>query len=189
VSYELIEILASNQATVAQVSANEMAWDEPEVLVLPPQALGFTKPKADVVTGKHVWLVHPWLLADLPTDLPADVVCVALVFEEFSRAHPWNALRWNFVGQRMSSLTEHCWFGSHAEVLQALMQAQSVQTEAHLCLPDLSSAGVQLRAAPRLFRHIDKPMDSFSKWWIQANNNVRHLQQLVYPLPNRAPTL
>lgn len=189
VSYELMEILASNQATVAQVSANEMAWDEPEVLALPPQALGFTKPKADVVAGKHVWLVHPWLLADLPTDLPADVVCVALVFEEFAREHPWNALRWNFVGQRMSSLTKHCWFGSHEEVLQALMQAQSVETEAHLCLPDLSSASVQLRAAPRLFRHIDKPMDSFSKWWIQANNNVRHLQQLVYPLPSRAPTL
>jgi hypothetical protein len=30
-------------------------------------------------------------------------------------------------------------------------------------------------------------MDSFSKWWVQVNKNVRHLQQLVYPLAARKP--
>ena len=162
-----------------------MAWDEPEVLTRPPETLGFTPVQAHVVKDQHVWLVHPWVLADLPKDLPADVMCVAVVFEEFAEAHPWNALRWNFVGQRMSSLTPHCWFGSNAEVSQALEHAQSVQTVAHACLPDLSASRVQLRPAPRLFPILDKPMDSFSKWWVQVNKNVRHLQQLVYPLPTR----
>ena len=185
VSYELMEILANSQATVAQLGKNEMAWDEPEVLTRPPETLGFTPVQAHVVKDQHVWLVHPWVLADLPKDLPADVVCVAVVFEEFAEAHPWNALRWNFVGQRMSSLTPHCWFGSYAEVSQALEHAQSVQTVAHACLPDLSASRVQLRPAPRLFPILDKPMDSFSKWWVQVNKNVRHLQQLVYPLPTR----
>jgi len=110
---------------------------------------------------------------------------VAVVFTEHAQAHPWNALRWRFVGERMATLTPHLWCASADEVLQALVGAQSVQTVAHLCLPDLSAGHVQLRAAPRLFRHIDKPMDSFSKWWVQVNKNVRHLQQLVYPLPVR----
>jgi deoxyribodipyrimidine photo-lyase len=187
VSYELMDILASSAATVAQVRKNELAWDEPAVFAEPPTELGFTKPVAVDVSGKHVWLVHPWGLADLPKDLPEDVVCVAVVFAEHSQAHPWNTLRWNFVGERMAALSSHRWFASAEEVLQALADAQSVQTVAHLCLPDLSESSVQLRPAPRLFRHIDKPMDSFSKWWVQVNKNVRHLQQLVYPLPTRTP--
>ena len=137
--------------------------------------------------GQDVWLVHPWVLANLPSDLPADVVCVAVVFSEHAKAHPWNALRWNFVGERMTALTPHRWFGSAQEVMQALSEARSVQTVAHLCMPCLAESKVQLRAAPRLFRQLDKPMDSFSKWWVQVNKNVRHLQQLVYPLPTRAP--
>ena len=184
-SYETIEILATNPARLAQVHKNELAWDEPVVHTEPPSELGFVAPNAGEVAGKHVWLVHPWALADIPKDLPADVVCVAVAFAEHAKAHPWNTLRWCFVGQRMAELTSHRWFGSEAAVLQALAQTQSVQTVAHLCLPDLSAAAVQLRPAPRLFRHIDKPMDSFSKWWVQVNKNVRHLQQLVYPLPAR----
>ena len=186
-SYELMEILASSPATVAQIRKNELAWDEPEVSHEPPAHLGFASPHSQEMKGQHVWLVHPWILADLPKDLPADVVCVAVVFAEHTQAHPWNALRWNFVGQRMAALTPHRWFGSAAQVLDALADAASVQTVAHLCLPDLSMSTVQLRPAPRLFRHIEKPMDSFSKWWVQVNKNVRHLQQLVYPLPPRNP--
>jgi deoxyribodipyrimidine photo-lyase len=185
VSYELMEILASSQATVAQVRKNELAWDEPAVLTEPPADLGFVNPAASDVTGKHVWLVHPWVLADLPTDLPADVLCVAVAFAEHTHAHPWNALRWSFVGERMAALTPNRWFGSAEDVLAALAAAHSVETVAHLCLPDMSQSHVQLREAPRLFRHLDKPMGSFSKWWVQVNKNVRHLQQLVYPLPAR----
>jgi deoxyribodipyrimidine photo-lyase len=187
VSYELMEILATSQATVAQVRKNELAWDEPAVLAEPPEALGFVTPAPNVVVGQHVWLVHPWVLANLPSDLPADVVCVAVAFTEHTKAHPWNALRWSFVGERMAALTPHRWFGSAQEVMQALLHARSVQTVAHLCLPDLAESNVELRAAPRLFRQLDKPMDSFSKWWVQVNKNVRHLQQLVYPLPTRTP--
>ena len=185
VSYELMDILAQSAATVTQVRKNELAWDEPDVLTAPPEVLGFEKPSTQAVADKHVWLVHPWALADLPIDLPADVVCVAVVFAAHTQAHPWNALRWHFVGERMAALTPHCWFGTTEDVCQALAVAQSVQTVSHLCLPDLSAAQVACRPAPRLFRHIDKPMDSFSKWWVQVNKNVRHLQQLVYPLPAR----
>jgi len=111
---------------------------------------------------------------------------VAVVFAEHAQAHPWNELRWRFVGQRMTALTPYRWFGYAPEVLQALTAALSVQTVAHLCLPDLVGSHVQVRPARHLFRQLDKPMDTFSKWWVQVNKNVRHLQQLVYPLPARS---
>ncbi len=188
-SYELMEILASSPATLAQVRKNELAWDEPVVSEQPPAELGFVKPQVETVLGKRVWLVHPWVLADVPADVPPDVVCVAVVFAEHTQAHPWNTLRWHFVGERMGEMTPHRWFASAPEVLQALSGAHSVHTVAHLCLPDFTHSQVQLRPAPRLFRQLDKPMDSFSKWWVQVNKNVRHLQQLVYPLPTRKPSV
>lgn len=185
VNYETLEILATNPATVAQVRKNELAWDEPEVYLQPDPEFGFTTPLPQDVAGKHVWLAHPWALANLPDDLPADVVCVAVVFAEYLQAHPWNKLRWSFVGNRMMALATSRWFGSTTEILAALTHAESVTTVGHLCLPDLSASSIDVRPAPRLFRHVEKPMDSFSKWWVQVNKNVRHLQQLVYPLPTR----
>ena len=184
-SYELIEILATNPATVAQVSKNELAWEEPVCLSQAPSNLGFVAPDVNTVRGKDVWVVHPWALADLPTDLPTDVCVVAVVSETFTRKHPWNELRWDFVGQRMAQLTPHRWQGSDADIANALAWARSVQMMDHLCLPSAEAWPFERRPALRLFRHIDKPMDSFSKWWIQVNRNVRHLQQLVYPLPSK----
>lgn len=182
-SYELIEILATNPATVAQAEKNELAWQEPSVSAEPPAEFGFTAPKPQDVSGKDVWLVHPWALADLPDDLPAEVCVVAVLCSDFLQAHPWNALRWQFVGQRMAHMTPHRWFASAQHVALALHQAKSVSLVDHLCLPSVEVWPFTRRPAPRLFRHIEKPMDSFSKWWIQVNRNVRHLQQLVYPLP------
>jgi deoxyribodipyrimidine photo-lyase len=184
-NYETLEILATNPTSVAQVPRNDMAWEEPVVSSTPPEDLGFVVPNADVVAGRNVWLVHPWVLADLPKDLPDDVVCIAVVFAEFAQQHPWSELRWRFVGDRMKAMSSHCWLGTHDQLTQALAQAKQVQTVAHLCLPDLQSLPLALRPAPRLFRQLDKPVDSFSKWWIQVNKNVRHLQQLVYPLPTK----
>ena len=185
-SYDLIEILATNPATVAQATPGDITWEEPSVHATPPDEVGFTAPNAQVVAGAEVWLVHPWALADVPADLPDEVQVVAVVSQEFLAAHPWSLLRWEFVGQRMAAMTPHRWFASEAELAQALALARRVQTVDHLCLPSAEVWPFERRPAPRLFRHIDKPMDSFSKWWIQVNRNVRHLQQLVYPLPPKS---
>ena len=184
-SYEVLDILANNPATVSQASMSELAWSEPAVLSQPLPEHNLAWPSSQVIEGCEVWLVHPWHLADLPSNLPADVVVVAVIWREATQAHPWNQRRWNFVTQRMHALTDVCWFGTEAEIEQALSYAKCVHAVAHLRLPVWSSVKVQWRAAPRLFRDVEKLQNSFSKWWVQVNRNVRHLQQLVYPVARR----
>ena len=184
-SYEVLDILANNPATVSQSETSEFIWTEPELLSkpLPEHQLGW--PSALAVEGREVWLVHPWHLGDLPEDVPAHVLPVAVMWREHLETHPWSLKRWNFVTQRMHQLTDVCWFGTEFEIEQALSRATAVHGVAHLRLPEIKTAPMQLRPAPRLFRDVDKPQNSFSKWWVQVNRNVRHLQQLVYPIARR----
>jgi deoxyribodipyrimidine photo-lyase len=184
-SYEVLDILANNPATVSQATMSELVWSEPEVLTKPLAEHGLGWPSSQEVEGREVWLVHPWHLADLPSDLPADAVVVAVVWREATQAHPWSKRRWDFVTQRMRELTPKCWFGTEAEIEQALSYAKRVHCVAHLRLPSLAGVAMQWRAAPRLFRDLEKLQNSFSKWWVQVNRNVRHLQQLVYPVTRR----
>ncbi len=186
-SYETLDILATNPATLTQAGGrNHLGIDEPRVLNAPPEELGFTAPDAGCVKGRHVWWVHPWALADVPTDLPSDVVVVAAICAEQTQAHPWDERRWQFVAERMAALTPNLWWGSQSALEAVLAQAQTVHTVAHLRLPHMPTVPWQQRPAPRLFRDLDKPCDSFSKWWVQVNKGVRHLQQLVYPIAPRA---
>jgi deoxyribodipyrimidine photo-lyase len=186
-SYETLDILAHNPATLTQTSGrNDLGMDEPPALSVPPDSLGFTAPHADLVAGRQVWLVHPWALADVPADVPSDVVVVAALWSEQTQAHPWDARRWQFVGDRMAALTPHRWWGSVPAMEAVLAQAHTVHSVAHLRLPHMPTVSWRQRAAPRLFRDLDKPCDSFSKWWVQVNKGVRHLQQLVYPVAPRA---
>ena len=189
VSYETLEILATNQATVSQAQKNELAWEEPPILSEPPEVFGFVPPQADAVAGREVWLVHPWVLANVPLDVPADVVVVASICPEMFSRHPWAEHRWLFVCERMAALTSHRWWGSVQELSLALSAAKSVRTVAHARMDDIVTASDvpwQIRPAPRLFRQLDQPYNSFSKWWVQVNKGVRHLQQLIYPLPTRS---
>jgi deoxyribodipyrimidine photo-lyase len=186
-SYETIEILAHSQATVSQTSLRgELSLDEPPVLQAPPDNLGFTAARAEVVAGKTVWWVHPWALADLPSDLPSEVVVVAAMCAEQTQAHPWDERRWAFVAQRMAALTPHLWWGPLSALQAVFAHAQAVHVVDHLRLPDLSQVNLLKRPAPKLFRDVDKHCDSFSKWWVQVNKGVRHLQQLVYPIAPRS---
>ncbi len=188
VNYETLEILATNQATVSQARKNELAWEEPPVLTAPPDALGFGVPQAGVVAGQEVWLVHPWVLANVPVDVPENTVVVAAMWSEMFAQHAWDVRRWSFVGERMMALTPHRWWGSTQEMARALSEAKCVHTVAHARFDEMAAHdGVtwQLRPAPKLFKQLDQHSTSFSKWWVQVNKGVRHLQQLIYPLPLR----
>jgi len=189
-TYDTIEILAHSPAVLTQSAEQVFEWDVPLVTAVPPAALGFVEPDRHVVKDREVWLVHPWVLADLPKDMPADVVCVAVVWSDVVAQRPWSERRWHFVGTRMAALTPHCWLGSTVALERALSHAKAVHMVEHLRVPDMPTVPWHKRPAPRLFKDLDQPMESFSKWWVKVNNGVRHLQQLVYPLaPRELPQL
>ena len=184
-TYETIEILANSPAVVTQSSEQAFEWNIPSVTAEPPPSLGFVAPDANTVKDREVWLVHPWCLADMPKDVPADVVCIAAVWSEVVALRPWSERRWQFVGERMAAMSMQTWFGSTNDIESALAQAKTVHMVDHLRVPEMPAIPWRKRPAPRLFRELDQPMDSFSKWWVKVNNGVRHLQQLVYPLAPR----
>ncbi len=156
-----------------------LSWLEPVLCGEPPQELGLTVPAAAAVTGRHVWLVHPWSLGQLPAGLPADTLVIGIFVAEFHRAWPWGERRWHFVGRRMAELAAERWFGDATSIGNALTCARSVRSvdEPHLArwLPRWAAC----QAAPTLFAPIDQRCDSFSQWWIRASRGLDSASDLL----------
>ena len=102
---------------------------EPPLLSEPPADLGLTAPDPSALAGREVWLVHPWSLGELPADRPADAVVLGVFISDFHRAWPWAERRWCFVVRRMAELTSLRWWGSAAELAQALSGVRWVQAQ------------------------------------------------------------
>ena len=168
-SYEALDCMA--RQLVAQIPGQALAprqshcQVEPRLSAHPPGELGLTAPDASVVTGRDVWLVHPWSLGELPAALPAGTVVIGIFVADFHSAWPWSAPRWHFVGRRMAELADRRWYGDAASIGIALRGARSVRCigEPHLApwLPRWAAC----EATPVLFPAVDRRCDSFSRWW------------------------
>ena len=83
---EMMEIMAHNAASFTisdELKRIPWAMDEPELLHRPPALLDWRSPDPQAWAGRDVWLVHPWSLAALPSDLPSGVVAVGLLWMVF----------------------------------------------------------------------------------------------------------
>lgn len=152
---------------------------EPRLGAEPPDELGLTAPDAAVVTGRDVWLVHPWRLGELPAALPADTVVIGVFLADFHRAWPWSERRWRFVGSRMAALAAERWHGDAAAIGAALASARSVRSivEPHLA-PWLARLAA-CEAAPALFPSVDRRCDAFSSWWGRASRGLDSAADLL----------
>ncbi len=124
-----------------------------------------------LVKGRHVYLVHPWSLGELPANLPTDALVLGVIDLAFHVKHPWSAKRWAWVGARMQALCGRCYAPSF-NALQALLNlASSVQYApnphaawlSELAHPQLTTAGM-----PKLFTEfaaLNSYYKSFSAWW------------------------
>jgi deoxyribodipyrimidine photo-lyase len=191
VSYEALDRLARQSAQRwSAPSAPRPASDhhtppgkrsevEPCLGTEPPDELGLTTPDAAAVSGRDVWLVHPWRLGELPAALPVDTVVIGVFLADFHRAWPWSERRWRFVGSRMAELTAARWHGDAAAIGAALAAARSVRSivEPHLA-PWLARLAA-CEAAPALFPSVDRRCDSFSSWWSRASRGLGSAQDLL----------
>lgn len=175
-SYEALDALArSPKRVLARAPSQRSAaatTTEPAVLTAPPAALGFVAPDARAIAGKEVWLVHAWSLGQRPPEVPPEAVCIAVLVADFHQHHPWSALRWNFVGERMADMAVTRWFADADTLCAALVHARCIYMTQDL---HLGSFPHHLRALPhrsgrppQLFEPVDTLCRSFSSWWKQT---------------------
>jgi deoxyribodipyrimidine photo-lyase len=152
---------------------------EARVFAEPPNELGLTAPDAAAVSGRDVWLVHPWSLGKLPAALPADTVVIGVFLADFHRAWPWSERRWRFVGSRMAELAVERWHGDAASIGAALKGARRVRSieEPHLAPCLARWAGCN--PASTLFPPVDRRCDSFSQWWALATRGLDSAADLL----------
>jgi len=175
VGYEALERIARDPAARLGIPSAGAAADppvpgvvEPPVLGGPPAWLGAVAPDAAAVAGREVWLVHPWSLGELPSDLPGDVLPIGLWVADFHRAWPWREARWRFVGERMGALARVCWWGEAAAIGRALAAARRVRVLDEPHLSPWLAEWAECRQAPRLFPRLERRCDSFSQWWTRV---------------------
>jgi deoxyribodipyrimidine photo-lyase len=182
-SYEALDRMA-RQPVVHQpgghdAMADSLARAEPGLRTAPPDALGFTAPDAAAVTGRDVWLVHPWSLGELPAGLPADAVVMGVFVAEFHQAWPWSQRRWNFVGSRMAELAAERWHGDAAAIGAALKGARRVRSIDEPHLAPWLARWAECEAAPALFPPVDRRCESFSIWWTRASRGLDSAADLL----------
>ena len=166
-SYETLDQMARQPSSVGAMPGGA-GEAEPELLELPPAALGLGTPDAQCVQGRDVWLVHAWNLGALPADLPAQTLVIGIFVADFHCMRPWAARRWQFAGTRMSALAAHCWFGDAAQIRAALAGARSVCSISEPHLAPWLAHFAECRPPAELFAAVERRCDSFSKWWKHA---------------------
>lgn len=186
-SYEALESIArdasqrlSPQPLPTHHSLRESpSLNQPRLDPVPPVDLGWVSPNAAAVAGRNVWLIHPWNLGRVPSDVTPDSVVIGVCVADFHRAWPWNERRWRFVGSRMAELTDQRWHGDAATIGDALKGARTVRTVNAPHLAPWLERWARCDAPPVLFPAVDRCCDSFSQWWALASRGVQTAADLL----------
>ena len=144
---------------------------EPPLWHSPPADLqaALLPPLPQTLTGRRVWLVHPWSLGDppagLPTGLPGDGPLRLGVWPaEHFAAWAWSAARWHFVAQRLAQLTDRVVWADTALLQRLLVSAASVTCQDNGHLPAAWPAAWR-QPPPRLLADPEQLCASFSQFW------------------------
>jgi deoxyribodipyrimidine photo-lyase len=178
-SYEALDRIARQPRREHDAPPCSPSLLEPPLGAEPPDELGLTAPDAAAVTGRDVWLVHPWSLSHLPAALAADTVVIGVVLADFHLAWPWSERRWRFVGSRMAELAAQRWHGDAAAIGAALAGARSVRSIAEPHLAPWLSRWAECEAAPALFPPVEQRCDSFSQWWARTARGLQSAADLL----------
>ena len=176
-SYEALQAFAQQPEAMTSANASSHGVEEPALSPKPPRHLASPPNPADV-TGRDVWLVHPWALGPRPVDLSDDILALGWWPSDFHHNRPWSAARWQFVGARMAELAPIRRATSSEALTATLAGARSIQTLANPHVDALLPSKVVRRPAPHLFHPVDRPCNSFSQWWTRTLSNAQALHQL-----------
>ena len=215
ISYEAMDVLARSTAPVWQPQDAQPAGDglsAPQLFESPfksplqsPLASASGGPwrtpdalSAQHITGRDVWLHHPWSLGNGPTSIAADVLRIGVGIDTCHTHSPWNQRRWDFVTQGLqaqASAVLPLWWGSVEQISGALQCAKSVhwqpdphvdaalaklQTLLHATHPQCATGP---QPVPSLFEPVDGLCRSFSEWWRQTRIEPTHTRIEAPPAP------
>jgi deoxyribodipyrimidine photo-lyase len=186
-SYEALDRMAREPAPHGRVEHDAKSLGKaplaPSLAAGPPDEPGSTAPNAAAVTGRDVWLVHPWSLGELPASLPPGTRVIGVCVADFHREWPWSERRWHFVHSRMAELAAECWHGEAAAIGAALKHARRVRSVAEPQMAPWLAHWAECRVAPALFPDVDRRCDSFSQWWRQASRGLDTAADLLAIAP------
>jgi deoxyribodipyrimidine photo-lyase len=160
-SYEHLDQIARTNETIHS-APSLVGAHVPELLAAPPALITSSVSSAD-----RVQLVHPWMLAENNFD----GVRLGVIHLPFHAQFPWSAQRWQFVTDRMSSITDTVFVGDLNDLKNLLDPMSHVESVNSLnpgyrdLLPQLCS---HLLDAPRYFGNPVKTCRSFSAFWAQC---------------------
>ena len=158
-------------------SAARPAANEPALVCAPPSPWRHKAPDAAVVQGRDVWLVHPWSLGPLPTDLSPDTLVVGITVSDFHQRWPWSEKRWHFVEQRLADITALRWHGEASAFQATLEQARSVRCTDEPHLAHWLRQWAACETPHSLFAPVDHMCTSFSQWWKCVSQDGRKHQR------------
>ncbi len=202
-SYETLDLIARGRQRIAAPAATGPGVDEPALHAAPPAealaAFGAVEalavfgagpaaaaPDAAQVRGRAVWLIHPWALDELPSDLPPDTLSIAVLPQECWARLPWSAQRWQFVLTRMAALApDAVWAAPTAALVDALRAARQVHGIDDPHLP-AALRRFKLTPEPALFPAVERPCSSFTQYWTRATKHVKDVGELLDELPGAA---
>jgi deoxyribodipyrimidine photo-lyase len=158
--YAALDALARRPEGLGAEPGTHLRVSEPPLFTYPPEG-GYANPDPALLSGRDVWLVHPWSLADPPSGwLP-----VAVLDADWHVRWPWSARRWAFVSSRMYSLTALRWWAPAAELIDALRAARRVGGWYDLHWDASAWAALQLPQSPTPWPEPAGRCRSFSAYW------------------------
>lgn len=165
-SYEALEAIARSNECLATTPAL-LGIDEPAPLAEPPALLQLADAAvtADALhNAANIRLVHPWMLADEAFD----GLRLGVIHLPFHHDFPWSGLRWRFVMDRMTEVTDALYIGDLANLNTMLPAEATVESTATLYpayREALASLCGTLHAPARQFPNPAKACRSFSAFW------------------------
>ncbi|MCE2870982.1 MAG: deoxyribodipyrimidine photolyase [Oxalobacteraceae bacterium] len=160
----------------------EQGSDEPAVSSTPPSDLTWCKPGAadlELITGRDVWLVHPWALRQPPADLSANTLVLGVYLQDHHDEWPWSDTRWRWVDAAMSAVAPHRWLLSVDDLTVALKKATRVRSIDDHHVHDLLDKLAELEPMPSLFAPVARRCSSFTTWWKQATRGLTQAEELL----------
>ncbi len=161
IDYETLDRIARGNGTIAPAPAVG-GTDEPALHPEPPDSAG--NAAGAPPCAARIRLVHPWMLADEPFD----GLRLGVIHRPFHHRFPWSGLRWRFVMDRMSSVTDALFVGDLSNLTSMLTEPAHLESTMtrnpgyRELLPQLCA---RLAEAPRRFPDPERTCRSFSAFW------------------------